>query len=165
MRNLMTLIALTLAACATSSDQTQPAPWQHAPLRSVPQVYRAEWERAANRSTCALVAFSDTAGARDATPRRANFSGGWAVAYDTPSKRSAFGIAGTGTTSTGTTYEWPNGRKWSDGSTATWGLEGGTGPNYLAYVHIAGQDCLYNVWSAIGEEHLVQLIEGIRLVE
>ena len=165
MRRLLTLLAVTLAGCATASNDPAPAPWQRAAVRSVPQVYRAEWDRAANKSTCALVAFSDTAGVADATPRRANFSGGWAVAYDTPSKRSAFGIAGTGTTSTGTTYQWPDGREWSDGSTATWGLEGGTGPNHLAYVHIAGQGCLYNVWSALGEAHLVELIEGIRFVD
>jgi hypothetical protein len=131
----------------------------------VPAVYRTEWQNAANRSVCALVAFADTGeAARGAVPRRANFSGGWAVAWDLPGQRSAFGIAGTGTTWTSDTHQWPDRIVWTDGSRATWGLEGGTGPSHLAYVSVAGQGCLYNVWSSLGEDHLRYLLGELRFV-
>jgi hypothetical protein len=134
-------------------------------VTDVPSVYRAEWQKAENRSTCALVAFADTGDpGRGATPRRATFSGGWAVAWDLPSQRSAFGIAGTGTAWTSDTYQWPDTIAWSDGSKATWGLEGGSGPRHLAYVSIAGQGCLYNVWSSLGEDHLQYLLRQMRFV-
>jgi hypothetical protein len=165
-RPLFTIVCATLvfSGCATSPVATAP-PWQEAALTNVPSVFRAEWQNAANRSTCALVAFAATGEAtRDAVPRRANFSGGWAVAWDLPTQRSAFGIAGTGTTWTGDTHQWPDTIVWSDGSRATWGLEGGTGPNHLAYVTITGQGCLYNVWSALGEDHLRYLLGQIRFV-
>ena len=86
------------------------------------------------------------------------------MAWDLPAQRSAFGIAGTGTTWTSDTHQWPDTIVWGDGSRATWGLEGGTGPNHLAYVSIAGQGCLYNVWSALGEEHLRYLLGQLRFV-
>jgi hypothetical protein len=100
-----------------------------------------------------------------ATPRAATFSGGWAVAYDLPAIRSAFGVAGTGATIEGHIYDqWPNRIEWADGSFAEYGLEGGTGPNHLAYLRIAGQRCLYNVWSRLGQEHLEFLLEQLRFV-
>src|SRR5690349_21836485 len=74
-----------------------PAPWSAAPLAAadVPAVYLQQWRKADNRATCALLA-PVALQARDAKPRAANFSGGWAVAYDEPGLRSAFGIAGAG---------------------------------------------------------------------
>lgn len=102
---------------------------------------------------------------RGPTPRRANFSNGWGVAWDLPDLRSAFGIAGTGVDAADPSYsEWPYSRTWSDGSTAGYGSEGGTGPNQLAYLRIAGQGCLYNVWSRLGREHLEHLLEQLRFV-
>ena len=154
---------LFLAGIACSSATSNPAaPWQGTPVVDVPAVYLTEWERAENRDRCVLVAFGGVRS--DATPRRANFAGGWAVAYDLPGTRSAFGIAGSGAHASDPSYQWPDTKTWSDGSTATWGLEGGTGPNHLAYVRIAGQDCLYNVWSALGKEHLEELIARMRFV-
>lgn len=38
------------------------------------------------------------------------------------------------------------------------------GPNQLAYLRIPGQDCLYNVWSALGRMHLEQLLAALRFV-
>ena len=60
--------------------------------------------------------------------------------------------------------DWPHLLRWLDGSTAGYGPEGGTGPNQLAYLRIPGQQCLYNVWSNLGPEHLVQLLERLRFV-
>lgn len=172
-------IALTLAAlaaaCATSQQpipeppaaQPPPAPWSQSRLDAseTPAVYRAEWSKADNKSTCALIAPRGLGEGKGATPRRANFSGGWAVAYDTPEVRSAFGIAGTGSRATDASYSgWPHARRWADGSVAEYGPEGGSGPNQLAYLRIAGQDCLYNVWSRLGVDHLEHLLEQLRFV-
>lgn len=124
-----------------------------------------EWRVAPNREQCAAIAPAAT-GAPNATPRRANFSGGWGVAYDVENLRSAFGIAGTGVDAADPSYsEWPHSRTWRDGSSAGYGPEGGTGPNQLAYLRVAGQDCLYNVWSRLGREHLEDLLEQLRFVD
>ena len=54
---------------------------------------------------------------------------------------------------------------WSDGSTAGYGPEAGTDPYELAYLRIAGQGCLYNVWSRLGQSHLVGLLSSIRFID
>lgn len=164
---VLTACGGTSAPPGSPAPAPAPAPWSGSALTpsSVPQVYYTEWSRAENRSTCALLAFNDPAPSA-AVPRRASFSGGWAVAYDLPDRRSAFGIAGTGVTAgSGDTYsQWPHRREWADGSVAEYGLEGGNGPNHLAYLTVQGEDCLYNVWSALGREHLESLLERIRRV-
>ena len=171
-----TLLLALIASAACSQAENQPeqpapdvlpaAPWQGAPVApaAVPAVYVREWNKAANKATCALVALTQT-GQPGATPRAATFSGGWAVAYDLPNQRSAFGIAGAGTEVDGNVYDaWPHKRAWADGSSVGYGPEGGSGPNQLAYLQIAGQRCLYNVWSHISVQHLESLLEGIRFV-
>lgn len=143
------------------------APWSRDTLRpeQVPAEYMRAWSAAGNRSSCALIAPAAVR-VQGGRPRIAQFAGGWAVAYDTPEQRSAFGVAGTGTTPNATTFDaWPHRRRWADGSSAGWGPEGGTGPNQLAYLRIAGQECLYNVWSRLGEAHLRQLLLELRFVK
>ncbi|HEX7830322.1 MAG TPA: hypothetical protein VF787_11735 [Thermoanaerobaculia bacterium] len=168
MRSLA-LAALLLTACATTTTPSTPrAPWREQPLAraSIPAVYVTQWEKAENRTTCALVAPRSigSAGA-NATPRAATFSGGWAVAYDLPNLRSAFGVAGAGVRAGEPSYsKWPYVQEWDDGSRAEYGPEGGEGPNQLAYLRIEGQDCLYNVWSRLGREHLELLMRELRLV-
>lgn len=155
-----------------------PPPWAGEPLAEadVPRVFRDEHRVADNRDTCPLLVPTVVeAGAR---PRRASFSGGWAVAYDKkgapgtrPSGepcascgRSAFGVAGTGVEKGGGP-QWPKEIVWSDGSRAGYGPEGGQGPRLLAYLELSDAGCLYNVWSALGEDHLVVLIDGLRRVQ
>jgi hypothetical protein len=155
----------------------EPPPWSADPVaaRDVPRVYLDEHRKAENRETCPLMVLTEVdEGAR---PRRANFSGGWAVAYDKkgmagtrPSGeacadcgRSAFGVAGAGVEKGGGPA-WPREIVWSDGSRAGYGPEGGDGPQILAFVEAADAGCLYNVWSAVGEDHLVSLIRGLRRV-
>lgn len=148
--------------------ELDPAPWSGPALAAaaVPSPFLAQWRKADNRATCAPVAPIDTADRPDARPRAANFSGGWAVAYDEPAQRSAFGIAGAGIEATGAGDSiWPHSITWADGSIASYGLEGGTGPGHLAYLEIAGQRCLYNVWSKLGEEHLLALLGRLRRVD
>jgi hypothetical protein len=148
-------------------EPAPPAPWSGAalPAAGVPAVYAAEWRKAANRATCAPLAPVSLDPYAAARPRAATFSGGWAVAYDLPDRRSAFGVAGAGVSADGPSYSgWPHRIRWADGSTAEYGPEGGTGPKQLAYLRVAGQGCLYNVWSALGREHLEQLLGRLRFV-
>ncbi len=165
-------LTLILQACAAQTTHVPAAtslpraPWNSAVLNQadIPPVFLAQWRKAENSATCAPFAFLKTAAG--AQPRAATFSGGWAVAYDMPTQRSAFGIAGTGSSPADATYTgWTHHIEWADGSRADYGLEGGTGPNQLAYLRIAGQGCLYNVWSRISREHLEELLGAIRRIE
>jgi hypothetical protein len=143
------------------------APWAGARLSAgqIPAAFATEWRKADNRATCALVAPASVGEGAGATARAATFSGGWAVAYDRPGLRSAFGVAGTGSRASDPAYDdWPHRRAWADGGAAGYGPEGGTGPNQLAYLRIPGQDCLYNVWSRLGRAHLEHLLESLRFV-
>jgi hypothetical protein len=173
-------VFLILTGCASSprGDSSgaspppaalSPAPWSGASLRAseVPSVYMDVWRRAENRQRCALLAPARLPSASaNAAPRAATFSGGWGVAYDAPDQRSAFGVAGSGTSawSSGIYDQWPHRITWADSSRAEYGLEGGTGPNWLAYLRIPGQDCLYNVWSRQGRAHLEALLGSLRFV-
>lgn len=160
---------LLLAACASTQPSVKQAPWRGAPLvrSAVPAVYLTQWEKAENRATCAVIAPASAGPAGEgAAPRAANFSGGWAVAYDLPNLRSAFGVAGAGVKAGEPSYDqWPYAYEWADGSRVEYGPEDGAGPKQLAYLRIQGQDCLYNVWSALGKEHLELLIRELRLVK
>jgi hypothetical protein len=150
----------------------------------------AEWRKADNRAECAPLALvSDVGG--NGTPRRANFSGGWAVAFDRPNLRSAYGFAGPGLLpDDGEAHEarvaalevqWPymrhfrQGENLPDGSAAGYGLEGaeaysaanpdGRGQDSLAYLRIPGQACQYNIWSKLGRAHLEALLSNLRVVK
>ena len=164
---VISLLTLLPAVLQAQSTTTTAPPWSAAPLLrgNVPVVYVQQWSKARNRSTCDLFGFSKLGAGAGATPRAATFSGGWAVAYDRPGLRSAFGIAGTGLdVDEGAGPEWPFNRVWSDGSHVGYGPEAGSGPDFLAYLAIDGQSCLYNVWSKLGQRHLEELLEGIRAV-
>lgn len=149
----------------------------------------AEWRKADNRADCAPLAFRAD-GPIDGTPRRANFSGGWAVAFDLPNLRSAYGLAGPGIIPQDKadfaaqvdriTRQWPLIRRWDSsgnlpaGSIAGYGLQGakpyagpapqGSGQQSLAYVRIPGQTCTYNVWTRLGRDHLELLLDNLALV-
>ena len=142
-----------------------PAPWSASSLENAPDIYLREWRDAENRETCAPLAFAPAAVEPGAEPRAATFSGGWAVAYDLPGRRSAFGIAGTGVEPGPDTYDaWPHRLQWADGSSAGYGPEGGSGPRQLAYLRVSGERCLYNVWSQLGRAHLERLLGSLRRV-
>ena len=175
-RALLLGAAAYLAGCGTTSTRNVdptlpiPAPWSGPALApsDVPDIYLTVWRSAENRGRCALLASArlDPGLESRATPRAATFSGGWAVAYDLPGERSAFGLAGTGSDAwAGDVYdEWPEKRLLEDGSRVGYGPEGGTGPNWLAYLRIPGQQCLYNVWSRRGRAHLEELLGQLRFV-
>jgi hypothetical protein len=184
----------TTAAASTTTVALAEPPWAAAPLGQgqVPSVLVEQWGRAENRETCAALA--PLGGVEGATPRGANFAGGWAVAWDAPDGpgmradgtfcedcgRSAVGVAGTGTAvEESLIRSWPDVIEWSDGSLSGYGNEGqmsdlpvtdpvtagAVSPTKLAYLAVAGQECLYNVWSRRGEAELLDLIERLRFVE
>ena len=163
------LVLLVTACASTTTPAVTPPPWRTETIAhtAVPPVYMTQWQKAENRATCALVApRSVGTQGESATPRAATFSGGWAVAYDLPNVRSAFGVAGAGVRAGEPSYsKWPYVQEWGDGSKAEYGPEGGEGPNQLAYVRITGQDCLYNVWSRLGKDHLELLLRELRFVK
>lgn len=173
---ILPLLLLT-AACASAPSaeppsgqpDAPPAPWQQPALAgsAVPSAYGEQWRKAENRATCAPVAPAALGSGDGAVARAATFAGGWGVAYDLPGNRSAFGVAGAGVVAGQPGQAtWPNNVRWADGSTAGYGPEGGgAGPNQLAYLQIAGQGCLYNVWSRLGREHLEYLLGQLRFVD
>jgi hypothetical protein len=164
----------------TPADVADPPPWSadRVAKGDVPKVYLIEHGKADNRATCPILVFTDVGEGAGARPRRANFHGGWAVAYDkkglpgthpsgedcTDCGRGAYGIAGAGVSKGGGGPPWPHELLWSDGSKVGYGPEGGTGKRQLAFLEASDADCLYNIWSALGEQHLLQLLGGLRRV-
>ena len=132
-------------------------------------VYRQEWLKAESRSVCTILALPKQSAAHldGHTSRRANFSGGWGVAYDLPKLRSAYGVANAGTSSAdGMFNKWEYNVRYQDGSWVGYGREGGnpTG-KWLAYILIPKNNCFYNVWSAQSKTHLEQMIADLRMVK
>lgn len=148
----------------------------------------AEWRKADNRGACAPLALRSDGGA-GGTPRPATFSGGWAVAFDQPGLRSAYGVAGAGLLPEDRdnfavkvnrlARQWPLVRRWDAGanlpagSAAGYGLEGAepypegsqeVGRQSLAYLRIRGQQCQYNVWSKLGRDHLELLLGQLEMI-
>ncbi|WP_242126712.1 hypothetical protein [Sphingobium sp. Sx8-8] len=151
---------------------------------------RTEWAKAENRKSCAPVALA-ASGDPEGTPRAAAFGGGWAVAFDLPGLRSAYGFAGTGllpgdgdggqadaqVQRRRLASQWPYFRELSHLPTpsfAGYGQEGaeaypadnpaGAGLHSLAYLRIGGQRCTYNVWSRISRAHLEWMLDNLRLL-
>lgn len=182
-RPIVLFLLIASLGCSSAPPPAAAPPWtaQDAMARgAVPPVLLEEWARADNRSTCAPLAFDPAVIPGAATPRRASFSGGWAVAWDQPGQpgrdasgaacascgRGVFGIAGTGSAvSDDLLGQWEHQRRWPDGSWAGWGPEGRQGPRWLAYVKVEGQQCLYNVWSSVSRAHLEELLGALRSVE
>ncbi|WP_352337801.1 hypothetical protein [Psychrobacter sp. 16-MNA-CIBAN-0192] len=132
-------------------------------------VYRQEWLKAESRRLCPILALPKQSAAHldGHTSRRANFSGGWGVAYDLPKLRSAYGVANAGTSSLdGMFNKWEYNVRYQDGSWVGYGREGGnpTG-KWLAYILIPKNNCFYNVWSAQSKTHLEQMIADLRMVQ
>ena len=175
--------AASASASPSASTSAEPASGAE-PIAAA--LVRAEWRKADNRETCAPIAFTTDGGA-PATARRANFSGGWAVAFDTPQVRSAYGVAGPGVLDSDTAPTAAQaerlGGQWPEFDTlpalpqpafAGYGIEGGgaypqdnpegRGLNSLAYVRVGGQRCTYNVWSRLGRAHLETLLRSLRML-
>ena len=172
----------------TPSETVEPlgdAAWTALPLprADVPAVFAEQWGVAENRLWCSALA-PESLGPEgaEAVPRAANFGGGWAVAWDNPDGpgssasseycpdcgRSAFGIAGVhGLVEPDTAIRMPTVLEWSDGSKAGYAGEGfdPSNPKLLGEIAIAGQGCVYQVWSHLGAAHIEQLRTSLRFVE
>ncbi len=186
---LVVLAPLALAACqneervhSAPKEAYKPGGWAIAP-----ELTRLEWGKAENRKDCAPLVFTDSAGAT-INARPAEFSGGWAIAFDLPGLRSAYGVAGTGLVRDDELdsaqekerklrAQWPYFRELPglpQASFAGYGLQGakpypadnpeGTELDSLAYVRVGGQKCLYNVWSKLGRDHLEALLDSLRML-
>lgn len=170
-------------------------PWAAPALAAdaVPAPALETWSAAENAAECALLFPADPAAlASGAQLHDRYFGGGWGLAWDLPSGpgrwepggdycpdcgREAFGVAGTGGDAAGTEDSiWPHRLEWTHDSAAGtlrshagYGYEGltsgGAGEPVLAYLFIEHQGCLYNVWSFLGEEHLLALLGQLRFVE
>jgi hypothetical protein len=93
--------------------------------------------------------------------------------------RSAVGVAGAGVAAVEAEVRaFPNVIEWEDGSLVGYGVEGsvagglddaattsGDSATQLAFLSVAGQDCLYNVWSRRSETELLDVIGRLRFVE
>jgi hypothetical protein len=176
MRAIFLSLSLILAATSTFGQKTDAnlPYWKvvsPVDAANVPAIYLTEWKKADNAAGCAPLLLFGAEKEKGIKLRAATFHGGWAVAYDVPGQRSAFGIAGTGVEANDGHYRFPNSIEWGDGSYVSYGREGGGAENangtgkYLAYLKVAGQTCLYNIWSERGKRHLEALINSLRIID
>ena len=159
-------LALLLFAAVARADVATPKPppaTAHLAAGAVPRVLVAEWRKADNRAGCAPVWFDDAA-VTDKEVRARYFAGGWGVTVRNPRR---WGVAGAGVIATPQDLaKWQLRRENATGVRAGYGLEGLTmGPDWLAYVIVPGQSCLYNVWSSLGRRHLESLLDHLRVVD
>ncbi len=157
------VLALALIAPVARADVATPTP-PPALLAAgrVPRVLLEQWRKAGNRSGCAPVWFDDVSASVKIRARY--FGGGWGVTVRSPRR---WGVAGAGVIAAPQDLEkWKFRRENAAGVRAGYGLEGfDLGPDWLAYVHVPGQSCLYNVWSSVGKEDLEHLVDHLRVVD
>lgn len=158
------------------------APWSQDFLTpdSVNPVLLDAWSSAANRGYCSLLAPASLGSeGSEAKPSVAGFTPelDWSIAWDNPSGpgmagtselcedcgRSAFGVQGSELLNDGAEPTW------SDGSGVTLHPQEGQYADghrrVLANLVVAGQPCLYQVWSSFGEAHLEWFIDQLRFVD
>lgn len=153
---------------ADPQDGPLPAPPWSAPsleLIAVKPAIVDAWLSAENQLWCtALYPAGFETG--DAEIRQAEFAGGWAVAWDLPELRSAFGIAGVGLSPADDTGIRMVNQVHYEGVVIGYDGEGfdPSNPRRLAEFAIPGQGCMYQVWSELGDDHLVALVDSLRFV-
>ncbi len=157
------------------------APWSVDMLASadVDSLLLDAWSGAANRGYCSLLAPVDLGPeGENAVSRQAGFDDSdWSIAWDNPDGpgmtgdsalcedcgRSAFGVHGGSTLTDGETI------RWSDGSGLQTHPQDGSYANgqrrVLGSLSVAGQPCFYQVWSSLGEEHLLWFVDQLRFVD
>lgn len=158
--------AVALGGAVGRADVTPPPSGAKvAPVPALPRVLVDEWKKADNRASCAPVWFDALGEAAGATVRRRMFAGGWGVSL-VRGGRVVAGVAGAGVVADDhDVTRWKLRRTLPGGARAGYGLEGDTiGPDWLAYVVVPGQRCLYNVWSYAGRAHLEFLLDHLRVV-
>lgn len=166
------------AVSAMSSVQASVAvpysPWQsYAAIKSTQTspIYKQQWRKSKYQS-CPILALPTRSDAhlKTAKSRAANFSDGFAVAYDLKNyqgkaMRSAYGVANAGKTSLQGLHHWDYEQAYKDGAYITLGREGNDPKGkMLAYI-VLENGCFYNVWSQLGESHLHHIISELRYVK
>ena len=187
-----TVARMTAASAMPTPPASRSTKAQPAPALVGADVARAQWARSddgksGEKPRCAPLALASAAGA-NGVPRAADFSGGWGVAFDLPNLRSAYGFAGPGVLPDDEipaeaqrdrlARQWPYMQALDQlpaPSFAGYGLSGaepypednpeGHGLQSIAYVHVGGQTCTYNVWSRISRAHLQALLGNLRLLD
>ena len=187
-----TVARIAAASAMPTPPASQSTKAQPAPALVGADVARAQWTRSddgksGEKPRCAPLALASAAGA-NGVPRAADFSGGWGVAFDLPNLRSAYGFAGPGVLPDDEIpaeaqrdrleRQWPYMQALGQlpaPSFAGYGLSGaepypednpeGHGLQSIAYVHVGGQTCTYNVWSRISRAHLQALLGNLRLLD
>lgn len=176
----------TLAVSSFDLSGLPAAPWAEAPLASneVPAPILTAWARAENRTQCAPLAPASFGAADGAQARMsALVEGGWAVEFDRRGMpgmnqagescrrcgRGVFGIAGTGMSPDELVSEEDDATSptptFADGGHLMVEAPAEGESVAAATLTVGGQGCVYQVWSFLGEEHLRELVAGLRLVE
>ncbi len=168
----------TSAPTTTGPDipSSGPAPWGADAIdpAALPDVYRLEWAEAGQPDTCPFLAFADLGpGAADATIRRGEHDREMLVTWDNPDgpghdrTGEPCDDCGRGVVGLGTFQDGHVGQAtiaWDDGSFANvaelpwvYGVS--------ARIKPAGAECIYQLWSHLGHDHVSYLIGQLRLVE
>ncbi len=176
-----TTAASAEVALPETVESTVVAPWgaEHLAAQAAPRPLLQAWTRAENQGWCAPLAPATLGAGEGARARTGSAPGGWSLEFDrrgsagigangevcTTCGRGAFGITGTAM----------NAEDAEDllGPGATVFADGGRidvqanadEPAAVATVVVPGQDCVYQVWSFLGREHLDELVSGLRLVD
>lgn len=159
---------ISTTAPESTSVMSEIAPWDREKLAGADAspVLIEEWQLSENQLWCSGL-FPDGFDTGGATIRRAEFAGGWAVAWDLPGLRSAFGIAGTGSPAwVDIGIRMPKTVAYGD-QVVGYGGEGfdEAAQQRLAEFAIPGQLCGYQAWSKLGDEHLLELVDSLRRVD
>lgn len=161
------------------------APWSAEPMRSeaAPSALLMAWSRAENRTSCAPIAPVEAGPADGARARVSGLiEGGWAVEFDRRGMpgmnargatcrrcgRGVFGIAGTRMSPdelVGDADRDTPAPTFADGSHLEVEAPAEGESVAAATLTVQGQGCVYQVWSFLGEEHVRELVEGLRLVD
>lgn len=168
------LLVNLLVNTAQAATRLPKSPWQsHASLKSsqVSPIYQQQW-RQSDYKYCPILAIANhsSVNVKTAQSRAANFSGGFAVAYDLKNYkgkplRSAYGVANTGTTSKRDLYEgWAYRKNYADGSYVTLGREGNNPQGKMLAYLVLNNGCFYNIWSQLSSDHLQKMIAQLRYV-
>ena len=169
---------------AAELNELPVAPWSAAPLGSeaVSPAVLAAWARADNRNVCAPIAPAAMGVADGARARVSTIiEGGWAVEYDRRGMpgldrrgdacarcgRGVFGIAGTDLTPDDLAGERADAPEpsFADGSHLELEPPAEGESVAAAMITLRGQGCVYQVWSFLGEDHVRELVDGLRRVE
>jgi hypothetical protein len=171
--------AIGAGALETAGAEYPPAPWRSAavPRGEIPATYAEAWDRAANRTRCALLfpldggpGLEDAKASMEKTPE----DRGWDI-FLTGRAGSVEVLAlfdkstQTDRQATGPSFT----RTWSDGSVAKYSPDVGSAapgtydPNtspFEAVLILPDQSCAYRIYDTLGRAHLEAIFERLRLM-